>query len=323
MTRLALFACALLAGAVPAAAPAQTYPAKPVTLIATAAPGGVVDILARTIGQRLTKAWGQQVVVENKAGGSNQIGADFVAKSAPDGYTLLVTPEAAFVVNPWIYQKSPYDPATDFTPITGLVSISQSLIAHPSLPAQTVKELVALGKEKPNQLNYGTFGIASTGHLNMEMFQQKAGVKFVPVHYRGATPALTDVIAGHIQMMFISTSSAVQPRQTGQVKLLAVGSGKRLPQLPDVPTVAESGFPDFAAVSWFGLFAPRGTPREVIDKINDEVRKIFAEPEFREKFLDANLFQPITSSPEEFAAFIKTDAQKWKTVIEEAKVKVD
>lgn len=308
--------------AMPAIA-ADPYPAKPVTLVATAAPGGVVDILARTIGQRLTQAWGQQVIVENKAGGSNQIGAEYVAKSAPDGYTLLVTPEATFVVNPWLYHKAAYDPATDFAPITGLISISQALVANTALPVQGVKDLVELGKKKPGELNYGTFGVASTGHLNMEMFQRQAGVTFAPVHYKGATPAFTDVIAGHIQIMFISTSSAVQPWKAGQVKMLGVGSASRLPQLPDVPTIAESGYPGFEAVSWFGLFAPRGTPREVVMKLNDEMRRLFAEPEFRDKFVNPNLFQPIVGSPEEFASFIKSDAQKWKGVIADAKVKVE
>lgn len=324
MAKLALTLTSLAwLAAMPAVGSTETYPTKPVTLVATAAPGGVVDILARTIGQRLTKAWGQQVIIENRPGGSNQIGADYVAKSAPDGYTLLVSPEATFVVNPWVYHKAPYDPAVDFVPITGLVSISQALIAHPSLAAQNVKELVELGKKKPGALNYGTFGVASTGHLNMEMFQKMAGVTFVPVHYRGAAPALTDVIAGHIQMMFISTSSAVPPSKAGQVKLLAVGANKRLPQLPDVPTIAESGFPGFEAVSWFGLFAPRGTPPDVVGKINEEVRRIFGEPEFREKFVDASLFHPMTSSPEKFSEFIKSDAQKWKGIIQDAKVKVD
>lgn len=308
--------------AMPAGA-AEFYPAKPVTLVVTAAPGGVTDILARTIGQRLTQAWGQQVLVENRPGGSNQIGAEYVAKAAPDGYTLLVSPEATFVVNPWIYHKAPYDPAADFVPVTGLISISQALVANASLPVQSVKDLVELGRKKPGEMNYGTFGVASTGHLNMEMFQRMAGVSFAPVHYKGATPAFTDVMAGHIQMMFISTSSAVQPWKAGQVKLLGVGSASRLPQLPDVPTVAESGYPGFEAVSWFGLFAPRGTPRDVVVRINEEVRRLFAEPEFREKFVDANLFQPMTSTPEEFAAFIRSDAQKWKGVIADAKVKVE
>lgn len=316
-------AVAFWLGAAAAVAHSEIYPKKPVTLVATAAPGGVVDILARQLGQRLGKIWGQQVVVENKPGASNQIGAVFVANAAPDGYTLLVSPEATFVVNPWLYKSLPYDPVKDFVPITGLVSISQSLITNPSLPALNLKELIEYAKKKPGELNYGTFGVGSTGHLNMEMLQIATGMKLVAVHYKGATPALTDVIAGHIQMMFISTSSAIQPAQAGMVKLLAVGSSKRFAQIPDIPTVAEAGLPGFEAVSWFGLFAPHNTPSEIVAKINADVRQVFEDTEFREKFLATNMFESITSSPEQFSVFIKSDAQKWRNVINTARVKLN
>ena len=316
-------AVAFWLGAAAAVAHSEIYPNKPVTLVATAAPGGVVDILARQLGQRLGKIWGQQVVVENKPGASNQIGAVFVANSAPDGYTLLVSPEATFVVNPWLYKNLPYDPVKDFVPITGLVSISQSLITNPSVPALNLKELIEYAKKKPGELNYGTFGVGSTGHLNMEMLQIATGMKLVAVHYKGATPALTDVIAGHIQMMFISTSSAIQPAQAGMVKLLAVGSSKRFAQVPDIPTVAEAGLPGFEAVSWFGLFAPHNTPSDIVAKINADVRQVFEDTEFREKFLATNMFESITSSPELFSVFIKSDAQKWRNVINTARVKLN
>jgi tripartite-type tricarboxylate transporter receptor subunit TctC len=316
-------AAALWLSLIPAIAHGQSYPSKPITLVVTAAPGGVTDILARTLGQRLGKIWGQQVVVENKPGASNQIGAEYVAKSAPDGYTLLVSPEATFVVNPWLYKKLPYDPVNDFVPITGLISISQALVTNPSVPAQNIKELIELAKKKPGELNYGTFGVGSTGHLNMEMLQIAAGVKLVPVHYKGATPALTDVIAGHIQMMFISTSSAIEPWKGGKLKLLAVGSSKRLARYPDMPTAAEGGLPGFQAVSWFGLFAPRGTPPEIVARVNAEVRRVFEEAEFRERFLAGNMFESIIGSPEQFAAFIKEDAQKWRDVVNKAGVKLD
>ncbi len=314
-------AVALWLSAASAVAHGESYPNKPVTLVATAAAGGVVDLLARQLGQRLGKIWGQQVVVENKPGASNQIGAAFVANSAPDGYTLLVSPEATFVVNPWLYKNLPYDPVKDFMPVTGLISISQSLITNPSVPARDMKELIEFAKKKPGELNYGTFGVGSTGHLNMEMLQIATGTKLVAVHYKGATPALTDVIAGHIQMMFISTSSAIQPSQAGRVKLLAVGSSKRLARVPDIPTVAEAGLPGFEAVSWFGLFAPRETPHDIVAQVNADVRRVFEDAEFREKFLAANMFGSITSSPEQFSAFIKSDAQKWRNVINAAKVK--
>jgi tripartite-type tricarboxylate transporter receptor subunit TctC len=316
-------AVALWLSAASAVAHGESFPNKPVTLVATAAPGGVVDILARQLGQRLGKIWGQQVIVENKPGASNQIGAAFVANSAPDGYTMLVSPEATFVVNPWLYKNLPYDPVKDFVPITGLISISQALITNPSVPVQDMKELIEVAKKKPGELNYGTFGVGSTGHLNMEMLQIATATKLVAVHYKGATPALTDVIAGHIQMMFISTSSAIQPSEAGRVKLLAIGSSKRLARFPNIPTVAEAGLPGFEAVSWFGLFAPRETPRDVVAKVNADVRQVFEDPEFREKFLATNLFEPMISSPEQFSAFMKSDSQKWRNVIDTAKVKPD
>src|SRR3974390_159654 len=306
-----------------ASAHGESYPNKAVTLVVTAAPGGVTDILARALGQRLGKIWGQQVVVENNPGASNQIGATFVANSSPDGYTMLVSPEATFVINPWLYRNLPYDPVKDFVPITGLISISQALITNPSVPAQNLKELIEFTKKKPGELNYGTFGVGSTGHLNMEMLQIATGVKLVAVHYKGATPALSDVIAGHIQMMFISTSSAIQPSEARLVKLLAVGSNKRLARFPDIPTVAEAGLPGFEAVSWFGLFAPRETPDDIVAQVNADVQRVFEDAEFREKFLAANMFESMISSPEEFSAFIKSDAQKWRNVINTAKVRSD
>jgi tripartite-type tricarboxylate transporter receptor subunit TctC len=307
---------------VPEIVHAGSFPAAPVTLVVTAAPGGVTDLLARALGQRVAKNWGQPIVVVNRPGASNQIGAEYVARSKPDGYTLLVSAEATFVVNPWLYSRLPYR-LTDFAPITGLVSISQSLIASPSVPANSLNELIELARQRPGELNYGTFGIGSTGHLNMEVLQNMTGVKLVAVHYKGATPALVDVTAGHIHMMFISTSSAVQPWKAGHLKLLAVGSNKRLSQFPEIPTIAESGLPGFEAVSWFGLFAPGGTPREIVGRINAEVRRAFADAEFREKFLAPNMFEPMVDSPEEFAAFIESETRKWGQVVRSARVRLD
>ncbi len=291
----------------------------------TAAPGGVTDILARTLGQRLSKIWGQQVLVENKPGASNQIGAAFVANSVPDGYTMLVSPEATFVVNPWLYSKLSYDPVKDFVPITGLVSISQALITNPSVPAQNMRELIQLAKAKPGDLNYGTFGVGSTGHLNMEMLQIATGVRLVAVHYKGAAPALTDVIAGHIQLMFISTSSANPPSEAGRVKLLAVGSSKRLVRFPNIPTVAEAGLPGFEAVSWFGLFGPREMPRDIVAQVNADVRRVFEDAEFQEKFLAANLFEVNHRLPRTILRRFIQDrrAKVAQRVINTAKVKLD
>jgi tripartite-type tricarboxylate transporter receptor subunit TctC len=310
----------------PAAAAAQgtssptSYPTKPVTIVVPASPGGVTDALGRMLAQRFTEAWGQQVIVENKPGANNQIAAEYVTKSAPDGYTLFIGPETTFVVNPSLYPKLPYDPVKGFTPISGLVTINHALIVNPALPVKNVKELIALAKGKPSEINYGTFGVGSSGHLNMELFQALSGAKFQAVHYKGATPALTDVVAGHIQMMFISVGSAVPQWKADKVKFLAVGAAKRMALLPEIPTVAESGLPGYEAISWFGLFGPPGMPADVVTKINAEVRKIFADPEIKKSFLERQYFEPIAGTPEQLANYIKSDEPKWRKVIHDAKV---
>jgi tripartite-type tricarboxylate transporter receptor subunit TctC len=306
----------------PAAAVAQGgYPAKPVTIIVPAAPGGVTDLLGRMLAQRFTEAWGQQAIVENKPGANNQIAAEYVTKAPADGYTLLIGPEVTFVVNPSLYPKLGYDPVKGFTPISGLVTINHALITHPTLPVQNVKELIALANQKPGEINYGTFGIGSSGHLNMELFQALSGAKLQAVHYKGATPALNDVIAGHIQLMFISVGSAVPQWKADKVKFIAVGAGKRMALLPEIPTVAESGLPGYEAVSWFGLFGPAGMPADVVGKINAEVRKIFADPEIKKTFLERQYFESIAGTPEQLVAYIKADEPKWRKVIQDAKVK--
>jgi tripartite-type tricarboxylate transporter receptor subunit TctC len=316
---------AVVVSCLPAMAAAQgtSYPTKPVTIVVPAAPGGVTDALGRTLAQRFTEAWGQQVIVENKPGANNQIAAEYVTKAAPDGYTLLIGPEVTFVVNPSLYPKLAYDPVKGFTPISGLVTINHALIVNPALPAESVKDLITLAKQKPGEINYGTFGVGSSGHLNMELFQALSGAKFQAVHYKGATPALTDVMAGHIQMMFISVGSAVPQWKADKVKFLAVGAGKRMALLPDVPTVAESGLPGYEAVSWFGLFGPAGMPPETVAKINKEVRELFADPEFQKTFLDRYLFQSIAGSPEDLMSFVKSEEPKWRKIIQDAKIKVE
>jgi tripartite-type tricarboxylate transporter receptor subunit TctC len=311
----------------PAVAAAQgtngptSYPTKPVTIVVPASPGGVTDALGRMLAQRFTEAWGQQVVVENKPGANNQIAAEYVTKAAPDGYTLFIGPEVTFVVNPSLYAKLAYDPVKGFTPIAGLATINHALILNPALSVQNVKDLIALARQKPGEINYGTFGVGSSGHLNMELFQALSGAKFQAVHYKGATPALTDVMAGHIQMMFISVGSAVPQWKADKVRLIAVGAGKRMALLPEVPTVAESGLPGYEAVSWFGLFGPPGMPPDIVGKINGEVRKLFADPEIKKNFLERQYFESIAGSPEQLSNRIKSDEPKWRKVIQDAKVK--
>ncbi len=257
---------------------AQTnYPDRPITLIITAAPGGVTDVSGRALAQALTKAWGQQVIVENKGGGAHVIGAATVAKAAPDGYTLLVGESGPFAVNPSLLpnEKVPYDVDKDFMPITGLVRIYQALLADKSLPVSNAADLIALAKQKPGQLTFGTAGVGSALHMNMELFDNMAGIKMLPIHYRGATPALNDLIGGSINTMIVSVASGLPAFRAGQIKMLGVGAPKRMPLVPDVPTVAESGLPGYEANAWFGLFAPAGTPRDIVMKLDTEVIRIF------------------------------------------------
>ncbi len=315
-----LFATALLA-AVPAAA--QTYPSKTITIVVPASPGGVTDTLGRQLAQRFTEKWGQQAVVENRPGANNSIAAEFISKSAPDGHTLFIGPDGTFVANPTLFPKLPYDPDKSFTPISGLVVINHALITHPSVQAASVKDLLEMARQKPATINYGTFGIGSSGHMNMELLQNMSGARFQAVHYKGATPALTDVMAGHIQMMFVSVGTAVPQWQGGKVKLVAISSGKRMPQLQDVPTVAESGVPGYEAVSWFGLFGPAGIPADVVAKINGEIRAMHAEPEFQKIFLNKFYFQSIAGAPEQLTKLIKDEEPKWRKIIQDAKIKVE
>jgi tripartite-type tricarboxylate transporter receptor subunit TctC len=306
--------------ALPAAAAAQTYPSKTITLVVPAPPGGVTDVLARTLAQRFTAAWGQQAIVENRPGGNNQVAAEYVTR-APDGHTLLIGPEVTFIANPALYGKLNYDPINGFTAIVGLVTINHALITHPSLPVANVRELIALAKQKPGELNYGTYGAGSTGHLNMELFQVVTGTKLTAVHYRGAAPAMTDVIGGHIQMMYAAISTAASQVQDGKVKLIAIGSAKRMDALPDVPTVAENGLLGYEAVSWFGLFGPPGMPASTVAKINAEVRSLFADPEIKKTVLDRYYFESLAGTPEQLASRIKADEPKWRKIIEDAKVR--
>ena len=317
---------AVLAGFVllangPAAAQSN-YPTKPVTIIVPAAPGGVTDALGRVLAKQFTDAWGQQVIVENKPGANNQIAAEYIANQPPDGHALFVAPDSTFVANPSLYPKLPYDPYKSFTPISGLMIINHGLIAHPSFAPNNVKELIELAKSKPGDVNYGTYGIGSSGHLNMLLLENMTGIKMQPVHYKGAAPATNDVIAGHIPTMFVSASAGAPLWKDGKLKYLAVGGSKRLTQLPDIPTVAET-VPGYVGVSWFGLFGPAGMPADTVAKINGEVRAMFADPEFQKSFMDRFMFQSIAGTPEELMDFIRKEEPKWRKIIQDAKIKVE
>jgi tripartite-type tricarboxylate transporter receptor subunit TctC len=309
------FAATLVAAALSAAAPnaparAADYPSKPITIVAPASPGGVTDMLARLLALHFIADWGAQAVVENKPGANNQVAAEYVTHQPGDGYTLFVGPETTFIVNPALYAQLPYDPVHGFTPITGLVQLNHALILNPAVPASSVKELIALGKAKPGALNYGTYG------------KTMAGVNFVAVHYKGAAPAMQDVIAGHIQLMFVSVGSALPQAGSGAVKLIGIGAPKRVALLPDVPAIAET-VPGFTAVSWFALFGPAGMPPDVVAKINAEVHKVFASPEVQKAFLDAQYFESIAGSPEDLSARIRAEEPKWRKLITAAQIKAE
>jgi tripartite-type tricarboxylate transporter receptor subunit TctC len=303
----------------------SSYPDRPITIIVTAAAGGVTDVAARAVGQELSKAWGQPVIVENRGGAAHILGAQSVAKADPDGYTLMIGEAGTFTINPTVYPpgKLPYDTDKDFIPISGLVRINQALIADNALPANNAAELIALAKQKPRTLTYGTAGIGSAPHMNMALFENMAGVELQAVHYRGAAPALNDLAGGSINLMSVSVSLALPAFRSGRVKMIGIGSEKRIPQAPDIATVAESGLPGYQAVTWFGLFGPAKLPRDIVMKLNTEVAKIFADPDFRAHFLEPQMFEPMPGSPEEFAAYIKAERARWAKVIHDANITLE
>ena len=316
-----IIVAALLVGFSQQVALAQ-YPVKPVRVIVPYSPGGAVDSFARVLTQQLSEHWNQSVVVENRPGASTMIGAEQVAKSPADGYTLLLTAELTLVTLPHLYEKIPYDPLRDFAPITALVSATQALVANPSLPVKTVNDVVTLAKAKPGELTYGSFGIGSTGHLNMEVFQAMTGTRFNHIPYSGAGPAMNDVVGGHVSLMFAALSIVKGSVDAGKLRMIGVGSDRRSGEFPDVPTISESGVPGFEAKSWFGLVAPAGTPPEIIKKINEDVTKVISDPAFARQYLVAQGLVPITGTPEEFASFIQAETKRWGKVVKDANIQL-
>lgn len=326
MTKLGCLAAMLLAVAscFSTATAQSTYPSRSILFVVTAAAGGITDVSARALAQRLSESWGQQVVIENRGGAAHTAGAAAVAKATPDGYTLMVAEAGAFVINPTIYPrgKLPYDEEKDFAPISGLVLGHHSIVAANKLGIGTMAELLALAKSKPGELTYATGGIGSAGHVNIILLESMTGVKMRPVHYRGAAPALNDVIAGHIDFMSITIGLATPPAQGGQLRLLGVGSKARLEPAPNVPAIAET-VPGYESSTWFGLFAPAATPREIVLKLSAETQRILADASFKEKFLSPQMLSSIAGTPDEFAALIKADTAKWSKVLREAGIKLE
>ncbi len=308
-----LCAAAALLAAVPSLA--QSWPDKPIRLVVSFAPGGVHDTLARLLQPRLTEALGQPIVIENRAGAGGNIAAEAVAKSAPDGSTFLVASEA-IATNEYLYRSMAYDPYKDLVPVAKLADYPMALIANPSLEANNVRELVALAKAKPGSISYGSAGIGASGHLAGELFKSVTGTNMVHVPYKGGAPALADLIAGRIQVMFLSIQlSAPQARQ-GRVKVLAVTGDKRSPRLPDVPTAAEQGFPDVQALLFSSLLAPRGTPPAIVNRMNAEVVKALDAPEVKQRLADLGAI-PAPSSPEGFAGVLRREGERWGKLIRE------
>ncbi|MGZ8153706.1 MAG: Bug family tripartite tricarboxylate transporter substrate binding protein [Burkholderiales bacterium] len=316
----AVSAC-LAAGAV-ANAGEQSYPVKPVRMVIPFPPGGTTDILGRIASQKLSEALGQQVVPDNRSGASGNIGTEQVAKAPPDGYTLLTAPGSTLTIHPSLYAKLGFDPLRDFAPVTILAGVPNLLVVHPSLPVRNVKELIALAKSKPDQLNYASTGAGQSTHLSMELFKNMAGVKIVHVPYKGSAPAVTDLLGGHVPMMFDNMPSALPHVKAGKLRALGVSTSKRSPTAPDVPTVAESGLPDFDVTVWFAVLAPAATPRDIVTRLNRVLVKALQGADVREKLASQGA-EPIGNTSEQFTGQIKADLAKWAKVVKAANIKLD
>ncbi|MBL8386074.1 MAG: tripartite tricarboxylate transporter substrate binding protein [Burkholderiales bacterium] len=288
---------------------AQDFPARAVRVVVPYPPGGGVDGLARPLAERLSRLWNQPVVVDNRAGAATQIGGDAVAKAAPDGHTLLLTTDSTITSNPHLYPKMPFDPIRDLAPVTQLIDLHQMVVAHPSVGASSMQELVALARAKPGALNYGSYGSGSQPHLLFEALKAQTGVQIAHIPYKGIAPALTAAIAGEVQLTLGGAATTRGHFQTGRLKPLAIARQERLPLYPDVPTLREAGFPDVDPRPWFGVFAPAATPRAVIERIRRDIAAVLAEPEFREREITGKGYTGVGNTPEEFAAFIRADLE--------------
>jgi tripartite-type tricarboxylate transporter receptor subunit TctC len=308
--------------ATPLGAFAQAYPAKPITIVVPFAAGGTTDILARVIGQALTKDLGQTVIVDNRAGAGGNIGAQFAAKSPADGYTLFMGTVGTHAINQSLYKKLPFDPIKDFAPLTRVAMVPNLLVANPVKPYKNVKELIAYAKANPGKVNFGSSGSGSSIHLSGELFKAMAKVDMVHVPYKGSAPAVTDLLGGQIDVMFDNMPSAIQHVRNGRLRPLAVTTARRSPELPDVPTVAEAGVPGYEATSWFGMFAPAATPAPVVARLNAALAKVLADPEVKKKLAEQGA-EPYSEKPEQFAEFIRQETAKWSKVVKDSGASVD
>jgi tripartite-type tricarboxylate transporter receptor subunit TctC len=324
MTRmvLALSLFVSMLAALPSPAAAQTYPARPIRIVVPYPAGGTSDILARSLGEKLTGSLGQPVVVENKPGANGNLGADFVAKSPPDGYTLLLADIGALAISPSVYPNLPFDPVRDFAPVTMVAYSPHILVVNPAVPVNSMQELVALAKSKPGKLNFAISGVGGAPHLAGVEFARRTGVKWEYIPYKGGAQAIADVAGGQADVTLNGMLATYPLVKGGRLKLLAVSSARRMNAIPGVPTIAESGLPGFETGSWQGVIAPLDTPREIVARLNAEIGRILATPEMRDKLGNQGA-DVRTNSPDEFAAFIRTEKDKWAKLVKEADVKFE
>jgi tripartite-type tricarboxylate transporter receptor subunit TctC len=320
MRFLKALTCVVLAAMTSGGALAQTFPAKAVRIVVPFPPGGGLDIVARVVGPKLTESWGQQVIVDNRAGASGMIGTEIAARAAPDGYTLIMGTMGNFAVNPYLFPKMPVDPLRDFAPITLVVAVHFVLVAHPSLPARNVKELIALAKAHPGQITYASSGAGGAPHLAGELFKRMAQVNLIHIPYKGSGPSFQDLLGGQVSLTFDSLVQSLPYIKSGRLRALAVLGGKRSPLVPEVPTVAESGVPGYELTNWFGLAAPAATPRETIAKLHADFVKALQHAEVRERLTGMGA-DVVGSTPEQFGAFMRTESAKWAKLVKETGIR--
>jgi tripartite-type tricarboxylate transporter receptor subunit TctC len=292
----------------------EKYPTRPVRFVVPYAAGGSTDTLARTIGVKLSEYLGEQVIVDNRPGASGDIGMQLVARAAPDGYTIVLGYIANLAIGPSLYDRMPYDPVKDFEPITQVAGASNIIVVHPSVPAKTFKEFIAYAKANPKKVNFASAGVASVGHLTGELLNGMAGIDMVHVPYKGSGQAISDLVGGHVKVMISGMASTLPHVRSGKLRGLATTGLKRTPATPDIPTVAESGFPGFEASSWFGVLAPAKTPKPIINRLHADIVRTLKQPDV-EKKLEAVGFEIVGSTPEQFAAYIKSEIKKWEKVV--------
>ena len=322
MKRLKLLAaCACMVLSAPGVH-AQTWPTKPIRFISPFAPGGGADITSRVIAQKLHDALGQPVLVDNRGGAGGMIGVDLGAKASPDGYTLVLGTIGPIAINPSLYAKMPYDPIKDLVPVTLAADALNVLVVHPALPVKNVKELIALGKARPNELNFASSGPGATDHLAGELFNMLTGTKMVHVPYKGGAPAMLDLMSGNVQIIFSTVSTAIGQIKGGKIRALGMTGTKRFVLMPELPTIAEAGVPQFAVNNWYGVFVPAGTPKEIVARLNTEIVKVLNLPDAKQRLLESGI-EATPSTPEQFATYILAETRKWAKVVKDANIKVE